>query len=86
MARHPTERELHRLTLKQVAASIGRSERETKKLLAKLGFLPSAHRRDGKYDRRLLTALRPMLGQPVESTPAEADWLTQYLSQEDPHA
>lgn len=88
MPRHPTERDLQRLTLKQVAASIGRSERETKKLIEqKLGFLPSTHRRDGRYDRRLVTVLHQLLGQPAERTPsASADWLSQYQSQEDPHA
>lgn len=75
------------MSLDQIAHEIGRTPKQTKKLLDKLGWIGVKPKR-GAYGRRLsypaegLETLKALLGQPHRQI-APSDWLTDFLGGRD---
>lgn len=73
------------VTLKEVATAIGKTKRQTFRLLGYTGLRVRYGRlqkgREAQYDKRVIDLLHALLGQPHRPlTGAETDWLSEYIN------
>lgn len=80
--------DFERVGLSQFAREIGRSPKQTKRLLSKLGFvgldrnIRTSKQAEITYSREAVETVKEMLGIPSRQIPGEGNWLDDYLQGE----